>query len=107
MHIMLPRSCNVGSIGCQTADQTFIWNAPYNECSLEKVRQVVIQEEDGYLVDREAKVLLKKMSKVPSLRTCLVSELFGTEYENLYLALMGLGWLEMKRDLDITTFIEA
>lgn len=85
-HEMLPPECGPESKGCQTADQTYAWSMPPNQCSLERIRTVTMEEEGGYLIDRTHKVLLKKGTAVPAGRGCPKLPLFLTEYPQLYLS---------------------
>ena len=107
-HIMLPPTCGMSSNGCETVDRTFVWLAPESKCSLEAIRTVDMKEENGYLVDRQHKVLLKKGSKVPSPQGCPTSLLFSTEYPHLYLAPQHeIRWPRMTTDLDMAAFIRS
>ena len=109
-HLMLPDSCRVMNVGCQTIDKTFTWFQPPEHCSLEKIRVVNMNHENGYLIDETHKILLNATQKVPSPRGCPVTTIFATEYSNLYLATKQNGWPTMSKfnsDLDIASYVRS
>ena len=60
-HLMLPDNCHVMKVGCQTLDRTYTWFQPPVYCSLEKIRIVNMNHENGYLIDETHKILLNKI----------------------------------------------
>ena len=106
-HLRLPTRCTVASRGCQIHDTTYVWQPPRDQCNLEEVRTVHMEEDGEFLVDYENKVLLKTGNTVPAPVGCPTTLLFATEYSNLYLATPGVKWSKMDDDADITTFIKA
>ena len=107
-HEMLPIECGPESEGCQVGDRTFVWTRPRNQCTLEKVRTVTMEEDSGYLVDRSNKVLLKKGTPLPAGRGCPNIPLYLTEYPHLYLS-ETTDWQgpEMGNDLDMEVYIKG
>ena len=106
-HLRLPARCSVTSRGCQTHDTTYVWIPPRDLCNLEEVRTVKMEKDQNFLVDRINKVLLMEGPSIPAPTGCPTTLLFGTEYNNLFLAKPGAKWPKMKDDADITTFIKA
>ena len=104
-HLRLP--CSMESQGCQTVTKTFVWVQPESKCSLEEVRTVDMHEVNGYLVDEEHKIILKKGSFVPAPQGCPTTLMYATEYPNLYLTEPGGKWPAMTTDLDFSEFVKA
>lgn len=107
-HEMLPPECDMDSGGCQISDRTFVWIKPADRCTLEKIRTVTMEEENGYLIDKTHKILLKKLEKVPAGRACPTMTLYRTEYPQLYLSDTEV-WTgpEMGNDLEIEVYIKG
>ena len=106
-HLRLPARCSVTSRGCQTHDTTYVWIPPRDLCNLEEIRTVQMEKVQNFLVDPIHKVLLMEGPSMPAPAGCPTTLLFGTEYDNLFLAKPGVKWPKMKNDADITTFIKA
>ena len=106
-HLRLPQRCSVSARGCKTFDTTYVWIPPRSTCDLEEVRTVSMKPENGYLVDRENKVLLKLGTSLPSPSGCPTALLYATEYKDLYLTGPGKNWPRMENDADIATFVRA
>lgn len=104
-HILLP--CHIESCGCETATKTYIWILPKSKCSLEEERTNGMSEVNGYLVDKEHKILLKKGTLVPETTGCPTTLLYSTEYPSLFQTTLGEEWLDMSNDLDLADFIKA
>ena len=83
--LRLPRQCELKNHGCATADKMYVWLPPEEQCPLEKARTVEMTEMDGYLVDANNKILLKKGHLTPSPVGCPTAEVYATEYPNIYL----------------------
>ena len=54
-HLALP--CQAHMEGCVTAEATFIWNRPEEKCMLQEVQAIRAAKVDGWLIDRERKIL--------------------------------------------------
>ena len=107
-HEMLPSECGTESQGCQVADRTYVWSAPPSRCSLERIRTVTMEEEAGYLIDRQHKILLKKGTAIPAGQGCPKVPLFLTEYPQLYLS-ETIEWSgpELGTDLNMDVYIRG
>ena len=107
-HEMLPSECSTDAQGCQVADRTYVWSAPSNRCSLERIRTVILEEDAEYLIDRQHKILLKKGTAIPAGQGCPKVPLFLTEYPQLYLS-ESAEWSgpEMGTDLHLDVYIRG
>ena len=60
------------------------------------------------MIDRKGKVLLAIKQSIPSPPTCGdPTNLFQTEYKNLFLTHRHKGWSPLRTDLDLVEFVEA
>ena len=106
--LRLPRQCQLKNHGCATEDKVFVWLPPPDECLLERARTVEMKEVDGYLVDANHKILLRKGRLTPSPVECPTAEVYATEYSNIYLTQNANSqWPELNDDLDVIDFISA
>ena len=108
-HIRLPRKCALKTHGCVTGDKAYAWLPPEDKCSLEKVRTVEMTEMDGFLVDTNHKILLKRGHSVTSPTECPDDQtIFATEYDNIFITADSSDqWPTVKDDLDVIDFITA
>ena len=109
-HLVLPTTvCALSKGGCTTHSKTYIWTPPSNKCDLELVRTINPIEENGFLVDRFNKVLLKRGSLTATGDGCPAGMVFATEYHDLFLAPTSLKmkFTPMGDDADITNFIKG
>ena len=106
-HLRLPRTCELKSHGCTTAEKVYVWMPPQEECLLEKARTVEMTEMDGYLVDANHKILLKRGQSAPSPAGCPTAEVYATEYPNIFLTQVSDQWPLLQDDLDVIDFISA
>ena len=88
-HLRLPRECKKSTGGCVTAYRTYIWPVPPSRCNLEKVQDLNMASERGYLVDHQKKVVLKPGDTIPAPGRCPSVKIVTTEYEDLFLAKSG------------------
>ena len=85
-HIILPESCKAGSSYCQTSSNTYIWDKFPSKCNLHITKQVEMQDiGNGYLVDEEQQLVLRKLQQLPSPRGCPLDPVWKTEYNNIFL----------------------
>lgn len=107
-HVRLPNTCQVNTGGCRTHEATFVWSPPRNACPWEEVRRMEMLKENGYLVDTEHKILLKKGLPITPPQGCPTVEVFATGYANLFITKEpNDGWNKLKGDVDITDYIRA
>ena len=83
-HLELPTTCGMEVSGCSTHDTTYVWEQPRTKCMYEETRTVQMEEEDGYLIDRTNKVLLKKGDPVIP-EGCPSQLAYSTEYGDIFL----------------------
>ena len=86
-HLALP--CQAHMEGCVTAEATFIWNRPEEKCMLQEVQAIRAAKVDGWLIDRERKILLNMTGSITPPAECPMTVLHSTEYEDIYLAESG------------------
>ena len=107
-HLRLLKSCNININGCRLNSITYVWNSPWKKCSLEKIRDVNLYQENGFLINQDLNILLKKGNRQPTPSGCPKAKLFATEYDNIYLALKTAGdWSTMTSDLDFNDYVKA
>ena len=105
-HLRLPRDCKKSSGGCVTAHATYIWPPPSPRCSLEKVQDLNMAHERGYLVDHQKKVVLKTGSVIPAPSRCPSVEILTTEYNDIFLA-KGGDFTSIDDEVEIDVFSRA
>ena len=105
--LRLPRSCKLENHGCVTADKVYTYLPPPKQCTLEKARTVEMEEMDGYLVDANHKILLRKGHLTPSPTGCPTAEIYATEYPNIFLTQNSEDWPSLNDDLDVIDYISA
>ena len=75
--------------GCVTAEATFLWRRPEGQCMLQEVQFIRAAKVDGWVIDRERKILLNITGSVTPPAKCPMTTLHATEYEDIYLAESG------------------
>ena len=84
-HVKLPRQCNIGDEGCETATRTYLWSLPENMCPLELVRDVQGRMEGNVFIDEKSLIRLEvKQPFTAEFLGCQSLELYKTQYENLF-----------------------
>ena len=107
-HLQFPKSCKVNAGYCATTSTSFMWNLPKTRCKLEKVRDVEFQEESGYLVDHSTKILLKITGSQPAPEKCPITEIYRTEYPDLFLTIDKRSrFHDLGTELEIDTYARA
>ena len=105
-HLELPTTCGMEASGCSTHDTTYVWEQPRTKCMYEETRTVQMEKEDGYLIDRTNKVLLKKGDPVIP-EGCPSQLAYSTEYDDIFLTAPDGSFPVMSDDADITSFVKA
>ena len=107
-HLRLPQdSCSLNTLGCRLHDITYVWHPPRNQCPMELARTLTMTQENGFLRNSDLNILLKKGDKVPSPSGCPQTDLWKTEYPNIFLTTPEEGWPDLEEDLDLTDYIKA
>lgn len=104
VHIRLPEVCSINKGGCQTNKQTFTWNTPEDECSLEKVRTIRIQKEGTWAIDHEEKMIFNITGQETSPASCAPTTLLKTEYNDIYLT-KSVNWDQQVKEVKIDLYI--
>ena len=78
-----------------------------DDCPLRKVRDIQVLENNGYWVDEDNAVLLKKMGKTAAPEGCPVLLLEETEYENIFLTTDKGAFLPLGSEMKLTTWIAS
>ena len=105
-HVELPSTCGLESAGCSTYDTTYVWEQPRSKCMYEEARTVQMEEEEGYLIDRTHKILLKRGDPIIP-EGCPSQLAYATEYEDIYLTAPGGNFPSMSDDANIASFVKA
>ncbi len=74
---------------------------------MELARTLTMTQENGFLRNSDLNILLKKGDKVPSPSGCPQTDLWKTEYPNIFLTTSEEGWPDLEEDLDLTDYIKA
>ena len=102
-HLKLPKTCRPKTGSC-TLLRTYNWLPPLSRCNLEKIRTMRMQKHGPYLVDHHGKILLKKLSALPSPAGCPTTQMFQTEYPDLFLAPPGHHFSPFGNEVEVEAF---
>ena len=109
-HLVFPKQCATSTQGCETSRGTYVWNHPLLDCNLEKIQTATMEvTANGYLRNKDLKILLKKGPATPAPEKCPPTTLYKTEYKDIYLTSPELqnDWPQMTNDLNLEEFITA
>ena len=107
-HLRLPRNCRPRNAICEMAHRTFYWLNSLTRCNLQRVRTLSVSHVDGYLVDYNAKILLKALHSISAPNGCSDNAiLYKTTYEGLYLTRTGVHWEDFTGDVHYAIMTRA
>jgi len=107
-HSLLPAICTVDKSGCATGQGTYVWYTPHNSCSLEVVRTTAMTTYRDYLVDKDNKIIIKKVSAMPAPSNCPSTLLYATEYNDLFITSGDIsGFPELTNHLNFEDFVRC